>query len=631
MRNDFAWDDTEYVLQNRAVRSFQNLHRFFGPSYWTQEMPTTIRSYRPLREASLTVDFALWGEQPAGYHLTSVLVHALVVLCVYALARDHLPGGRPTAVLAALVFALHPSRVEVVALVENRAELFAACLVLASLLCWTRSVRAEGLRRWSWFGCATAAFAVALASKVIAVALPLGLAAAACCLPACRGAGRRDGSDAAGPRVGSRMGGGFAVGSIVLLLALGAGFALWSMGIIEREAPFLARLSALPLVWRPALVLATFHSYLGMALLPVNSHADRLLGLPGPPLWAWYVGTCGWAVVLLIAVRRRRLCAGPAAFGVAWFLIFLLPVLNGVVIEGRPLAEQRLYLPLAGLCLCAGVGAAGRTAWRVCVLWAVVAYSALSCQQVFVWADNRALWLNNVANAPDNSRGRNNLGMQYAQSAAPALAARQLEAAWRLEPRDDATAANLALVHRQQGRLDLAAVWLERALRIKPDRAGLWRDLGEVQCMRQQWRQATHSLESAVAMAPKMVTAYDLLAAAHVALGQHARAEAVLKHALALEPNNSNLHAKMGLVYDRLGRPAQALRECHRAAELDPTSSAAFSTLAEVLLAAGLHTEAREACEHALRLDPQNPEARRLLHGMKDAGQPDKGKPGGAP
>lgn len=586
--NDFAWDDTEYVLQNKAIRSFRNLPRFFGLSYWAREMPTTIRSYRPLREVSLAVDFALWGEKPAGYHLTSVLVHVLAVLCVYVLARRCLPGGRASAALAASVFAVHPSRVEVVALVENRAEIFAACLVLVSALCWTRAVEAQGRTRWAWYGSATAAFVLALASKAIAVALPLALVAAAWCLPRARGSGgRSDGLALVSKRKGWIRLCCFPAGSILLLFALAVGFVLWSLTLIEKEALALPRLSALPLAWRPALVAATFQSYLKMAFLPVNSHADRLLRIPGPPLCAWYAGLAGWALLLLMAAARRRVRTGPAAFGVAWFIVFLLPVLNCPVIEGRPLAEQRLYLPLAGLCLCVGFAVAGRAAWRAWVLWAIVAYSALSCRQVFVWADNRALWFDNVLKAPENSRARNNLGMEYTQWAGPHVAARELEAAFRLEPRDDATAANLAYVYQRQGMLDRAAAWFERAVRLRPNRAGRWRELAEVQCMRQQWPQAKHALESAIALEPRMVTAYNLLAAVYVALGQHAEAETVLKRALTLEPDNAGIHASLGQVYDHLGQ----------------------------------HTKAVEACQRALRLDPMNPGARLLLKRMEEAGQ----------
>ena len=419
--NDFVWDDTEYLVHRQAVHSLRNVPRFFTLRYWAEERSTTIRSYRPLREISVAVDYALWGVNPAGYRLTSVIAHLAAVLAVYLLTRELVPGDRPAAVLAAAVYAIHPSRAEALATIEERAGIFAACLAVGSTICWIRWVRAETSSR-GWQAAATVAFVLALMCKNTAVMLPLALAAAAIYLP-------RPTHPARDQQAGLRH---WAIAlNLALLLLLGGALVIGPLALIETEAIRAKRLGALPLVWRPALVLETLLAYLRMVVLPVNAHADRLLPLPQPPLAAWYGGLAVGVLLGGAALRAQGFRRGVGPFGVAWFLLFLLPVLNCPALEGRPLAEQRLYLPLAGLCLCVAVTTARRPALRVGVMGAIAAYSALTISQVFPWSGNRKLWFDNVAKAPTNSRARNNLGIRYHAIGAFRQAATQLRTAVR--------------------------------------------------------------------------------------------------------------------------------------------------------------------------------------------------------
>ena len=608
LTNDFAWDDTEYILQNKAVQSLRNVPRFFTLRYWTEERPTTISSYRPLREISVALDYARWGANPAGYRLTSVVTHLAAVLGVYLLARGHVPGGRAAAMLAASVYAIHPSRVETLATIENRAEIFVACLVIGSTLCWIRWARDGTRARWGWHAAATIAFVLALMSKNIAVMLPLALAAAAIYLPRLAQPTRTEDVGSA-PRMRAA--------SIVLLFLLGATFVIACLLLIKREAVPVERLGELPLAWQPALVMETLMAYLKMAVLPINAHADRVLPIPQPPLIAWYAGLGGVVLLGAAGVRAQRWRRGVAPFGVAWFLVFLLPVLNCPVIEGRPLAEQRLYLPLAGLCLCVGVAVAGRPAWRAGVMGVLLAYSALTGSQVFAWSGNRALWYDNVAKAPDNARARNNLGMEYYQLGAWHQAEIQLRVAVRSEPRDPVFARNFASVCKKQGRLDEALVWLRRTLEMRPRDPEVWGQVAKIHSIRKEWRKAKAAFESVVGLKPGAAGPQSNLAGVCVALGEYGEAEAALKRALQLRPGDGDLYANLGQVYHRWGRPGPAQEACKRAVELAPASSLAFVRLGEVMDGLGRHTEAADAYRRSLELNPDNREARDLLRRMR--------------
>ncbi|HLC17982.1 MAG TPA: hypothetical protein VJM57_03095, partial [Thermodesulfobacteriota bacterium] len=103
-----SWDDDEYVLNNVYIFSFtlSNLKAIFTK--------TVLGNYAPLHILSYSLDRALWGLDPRGFHLTNVILHALNACLVFAVVV-RLGSKRWVAFAAALLFAVHPLNVENVA------------------------------------------------------------------------------------------------------------------------------------------------------------------------------------------------------------------------------------------------------------------------------------------------------------------------------------------------------------------------------------------------------------------------------------------------------------------------------------------------------------------------------------
>ena len=116
----------------------------------------------------------MWGLQPFGYHLTSLLLHALNVVLAYAVAR-RLLGSRSGALVAALVFAVHPLQVEAVVWVAGRKTLLCSSFALLALLCYMRSgaasVTSNGRNSSQLLGSSWLLLALALLSKASVVNL----------------------------------------------------------------------------------------------------------------------------------------------------------------------------------------------------------------------------------------------------------------------------------------------------------------------------------------------------------------------------------------------------------------------------------------------------------------------------
>ena len=128
---DFVWDARSVILTNSYVHGLRNL-----PDVLTLRVMRldVIDNNRPLFLVTAMLDWALWGTNPFGYHLTNNLLHALVVALLFAFARKLMAGAPPWApFFAALLFAVHPLNCETVAEISYRKDLIVAACILGAL------------------------------------------------------------------------------------------------------------------------------------------------------------------------------------------------------------------------------------------------------------------------------------------------------------------------------------------------------------------------------------------------------------------------------------------------------------------------------------------------------------------
>ena len=151
LRNGFVeWDDGSYVLENHHIRSFDAaMFKWAFFNFYAS-------NWHPLTWISHAVDYALWGLNPLGHHLTNIILHAVNTFLVVVLAVRLLEAyrertalsGRPSflndrAILIAggttgLLFGLHPVHVESVAWVAERKDLLCALFFLLSITAYTK-------------------------------------------------------------------------------------------------------------------------------------------------------------------------------------------------------------------------------------------------------------------------------------------------------------------------------------------------------------------------------------------------------------------------------------------------------------------------------------------------------------
>jgi tetratricopeptide (TPR) repeat protein len=161
--NGFVFDDIPQVVDHRLLRNLWNL-------------PRILQDYRPLRDISYAMDYAIWGQRPVGFHLTNVLIHLVNTALVYWLILRFTGGTWTTAALAAAVFALHPIQGDSVTYVSGRRDVLFALLYLAAFHAYLSYDQRRGQRSWTsrrWLLLAIVCWLLGLMAKEMAVTLPI--------------------------------------------------------------------------------------------------------------------------------------------------------------------------------------------------------------------------------------------------------------------------------------------------------------------------------------------------------------------------------------------------------------------------------------------------------------------------
>ncbi len=379
--NRFAMDDLYVIVFNPLVHSASGIGRAFGAPYWPPDYGGKM--YRPLVIATFGLDRLVDGS--TWFHAVNVFWHAAAAAMVAALAR-HWAGLRG-ALVAGVIFAVHPVHVEAVANVVGRAELMAALFTMLAV--YAALVR-ESLA-WS-----TLAVAFGLLSKENAAVAP-GLIAWGWILGLRRPAPRRMVAYAA------TWGALAAVYGVIRWQVLHP-YAHWDVfapiflgatGLQVRLTAVAALADVVRLLVFP-LTLRVDYSPNEYTLIRSPLDGRFLLGVAALLLWA---GLLWWAW------RRHR---AIEAFGLGWVAIAFLPVANLLFPTGILLAERTLYLPSVGLALALGgwlQEAATARSYRL-ALWAVcLAAGVRTVVRVPVWRDDKSLTLSIFDDSPASYRG----------------------------------------------------------------------------------------------------------------------------------------------------------------------------------------------------------------------------------
>jgi protein O-mannosyl-transferase len=410
--NRFAVDDLPIIVLNPLVADPAGIWRAFAAPYWPPDLGGHM--YRPLVIATYALDRLVDGA--AWFHAVNLLWHAGVAVAVAALARRW--ADAPGALVAGLLFAVHPVHVEAVANVVGRAELMAALFTVLAVY--------AGVVRQS-IGWSAAALGLGLLSKENAAVAP-ALIGLAWLLGLARPDRRRMALFLASWVI---VGGTYAAVRALVRHPFAGYESIAPMFV--GESPFTVRLTAVH-----GLAEVTRLLVFPLMLRVDYSPAERtVVTTPVDPRFvAGLLCALVWAGLLVLAWRRGRKLE---AFGLGWIGIAFLPVANLLYPAGFYVAERTLYLPSVGFVLVAAAWLARLPPPRR--LGPVVAVLVLSggvrtALRVPVWRSDATVTLSVLDDSPRSYVGPKRMTALYLDHHQPPQALAAARTAARLYDRD---------------------------------------------------------------------------------------------------------------------------------------------------------------------------------------------------
>ena len=601
------WDDDYNFVANPNYRGLSPSHlRWMFTTF-------ALGHYHPLAWVTLGFDYVVWGMNPFGYHLTSLLIHAANAAILFLVLELFLrllgrPLPRWPAFAGALFYALHPLRVESVAWITERRDVLCGFFALLCVFAYLRRAEDEraGKPASRWLVLSVAAFAASLLSKALSITLPAVLLI-----------------------LDVYPLGRFAPGSrrrvlleklpyMVLSCADAAIMfsAMRSIDAVHAAASYNPMQRAAQVAYGLAFYVVKTIWPSGLApLYRIEPHLDPA----GALNLASMAAVAGLSAFLL--VRRRRLPGALAAWVSTGILVF--PVL-GVAVTGMQIAADR-YTYLAALpasVLIAGGLGASRAAVPVSIA-ALSLLAGLTVRQAGVWRDSVTLWTREVEIDPLCALGYGNRGQAHLARGEWAAAIADYDAQAALEPPKDAKFwHNRGVCHAMLEKPREAEADYARALEADADYIDTYVARAQLRAKLGDAPGAGADFDEALRRNPRSFDAWRQRGLWRLRRDSRGAA-ADLTRALELRPDHAETWADRGLARALLGDAAGAMSDLDAALRLQPGLAEARQRRGIVRMERGDVPGAIADFEECLKaMPPESPHRARIEEFLKRARRP---------
>jgi Tfp pilus assembly protein PilF len=531
---------------------------------------------RPLSNISFALNYYLHGYNVVGFHVVNILVHISTGFLLYFFVKStfRTPALRSRygdylwiSFFTTAVWMVHPLQTQSVSYIVQRMNSLCAMFYVLSILFYTR-FRLSGQQKNKWWlfsGCILAAM-LALASKQIAVTLPVFIVAYEWYffqnlelkwlknkIPLLSGC--------------------LLLVTVIALALLGSNPL---DGILQgykgRDFTLIQRL-----LTEPRVVIF----YLSQLLWPhpsrLNLDHDFTLSnsLTDPMTTFFSIFTIAALIGLAVVMaRKQRLLS----FCILWFFGNL--VIESSIVPLEIIFEHRVYLPSMtfSLIIVLLVYRWVKPTWLptalLCSMVTVCAFWTYERNEVY--SDRITFWQDCVDKSPRKARPYNNLGVSLADQGYHDQAIKNYQKALQIDPLYQEPVANIGISLAQQGKMEESITQFLKALEINP----------------------------------KDYKTLNNLGASLIVVGRHKEAIQNLSQALTLNPYYAQAHTNLGAALQHQGRIEEAINHFSTAVLLDPDYTRAYNNLGIILANQGRYEEAIKQFSAALKINPEYKSAR---------------------
>jgi regulator of sirC expression with transglutaminase-like and TPR domain len=382
LKNNFTnWDDEFYVINNALLR---------GPDWQGIFSQPVVSNYHPLTIISLAVNYAISGLDPSSYLIFNLFLHLLNISLVFYFIWMISDKNMWVAGFTALIFGIHPMHVESVAWVSERKDVLYTLFFFLSLIQYWRFLQ-TGKSSSFWF--CFLLFILSLLSKPAAIILPLVLLLL---------------DYWKGRTITLKV-----ISEKIPFFFFALFFAIVTIKIQSHEA--IAGLDLYPLWSRPLFASYVIMIYFLRFFVPYPLSAFH--PYPQPEHLGWSVFISPFFIIALFVFiwyqRKNKL----VIFGILFFIINLLLVLQIISIGTTIISERYTYVPYTGLAfLFSMVLNKNNNVTLKPVKWLIlavimVAFGVITFQRTQVWNNSGSLWddvIEHYPNAPQPRCSRAN-------------------------------------------------------------------------------------------------------------------------------------------------------------------------------------------------------------------------------
>ncbi len=532
--NSFHFDDSHHIVDNPYLKSLKDIPELFTDTRTFSVWEGNNRHYRPLLMLTYSINYAIGGLNPFGYHIVNLAFHVgsafLIFLIVQAIHTPPLlkgvQGGFFIALAAALIFAVHPFNSEVVNYISTRSSVMSAFFFLLAFYCWVRfrsqKVSSYFLLLTSYFYIASLlAFLLGMLTKEVVITLPIVLWLYDFYFVPVSCNNKRS-----------------AVVEHIKRLTVYLPFWLFVAipyvlirGVLVQRSGGVA-FTVLPRSYYENLLMesSVLLKYIYLWLVPSNLSVEhkvwRVPSIADGYTVLSIVVIAGLLVFALWLYRRSERRYAVVSFFILWYFIILSPLM--VIPLNTVLQENRAYLAGIFFAVTAGILIwyfarmfSGLHLWAgISVLIVILFFcSAMTIARNKVWKDDLSLWTDAVRKSPSSARAHHFLALTYSKA----------------------------------GKVDTAIAEYEKALELEEgySRAEIHNNLGSLYGNQRLWNLATQEFKTAIEINPRFYKAYNNLGTIYMVKGDMDEAARKFKEALYIYPGYTKARMNLEKVYER--------------------------------------------------------------------------------
>ena len=572
------WDDGDYVTDNALIKSFSNLKLL---------LTTPVQgNHHPITMLSLAFNYAISGLDGWSYHLLNLLLHLLNSFLVFRLAM--LLSNRNTiiAFTTAVLFGIHPMHVESVAWVSERKDVLYSLFFLAGLITYTKYVD-TGSRKQYFL---TILFLVlSLLSKPAAVIFPVALF----CIDILR---KR---------------------KFTFTLFLEK-IPFFTLAIIDGIVTYLAQTEAgstgAGMFGPGARILMGFYGIMMYVLkMIVPSNLSPFYPFPAVneslPIQYFLAPLffIALAALVIYSLKRDRVIA----FGILFYLVNLLLVLQFLPVGSAVIAERYTYIPYIGLFYIIGwfidrYAKSNITKASYILIPVSLILALITFKQAGIWLDGATLWDHTIKTQP-SARAFGNRAILLRKEKNNDLAIEYYNNAINLNSIYHEAYANRGNIYFDLNKFDLAFADYKKTLDIKPDYHPTLDNMAALFAMQEQYDSSLKYSTRALEIKPDYKPAYSNRALTYMRLNRNEEAIKDWEKFLQYQPDAADVYNSIGSCYLAMGKYQESLEPINKAIALDQQAafylnrSYAYYNLKNIELA---KKDALSAVQGGIKLEP---------------------------